>query len=483
MNTLQSFDSSKRGDDENYIEDFEVVRQIGSGSFSNVFLCKREASMVTMEEMDDLFIIKEINTNRLVKKYISESRIKFNRKNRFKKNCTLPNNTEDVKGNTEDIKGNTEYIKGNTGGTLQINDRAIKVHITPYQNDILINTEQEYYYKRLYDLIKSEIEILSNLDNSHIVKFYRWSKTNSIYYLRMEYCDGGDLFEYVKKNGNDFQFDASKINFLYTCIYQVSSGLKYLHEKNIIHRDIKLQNILIKNSYSGIEFKISDFGFACYDLSDSSFDYDDKSILFKKYFKLCGTPYYMAPEIILNMNTYKKSGVLDTVYCYTKNVDIWSFGICIYELVFGGFPFNDVYNVNSLEKFYSSDNVEKNIHLKITKREIITDNFKSLLIGMLTVDNNKRHNIDDVVNKVGQITNTDIYKVTDLEKEMCDIINCEENMYFLEKELSNKLQSRLDIHSELGEVSWQQINTLSTSYIHDNENIFLTLYKRYMYFL
>lgn len=460
MTTLSSFDSSKLGaDGENYIEDFEVIRQIGRGSFSNVFLCKREASMVIMEETDDLFIIKEINTNQLVKKYISESRIKFHRKNRFKKN-----------------------------GTLQINDRGIKVDITPYENDILINTEQEYYYKRLYDLINSEIEILSNLENSHIVKFYRWSKTNGIYYLRMEYCDGGDLFEYVKKNGNDFQFD-NKINFLYTCLYQVSSGLKYLHEKNIIHRDIKLQNILIKKSYSGIEFKISDFGFACYDLSDSSFDYDKRSILFKKYFKLCGTPYYMAPEIILNMNKSKgvkiedlsiQQDALQDIYCYTKNVDIWSFGICIYELVFGGFPFNDIYNVTCLENFYSSDNVEKIIHLKINKREIITDNFKSLLIGMLTVDNNKRYNIVDVVKRVTQITHADIYKASDLEKEICDIINCEENIYFLERELSNKLENELHINSELAEMSWQQI---TNSNIQDKDNIFVTWYKRYMYFL
>lgn len=457
MNTLPSFDLSRQGDDDNYIEDFEVVRQIGSGSFSNVFLCKKETSMVMLDEMDDLFIIKEINTNRLVKRYISESRIKFNRKNRFKKR---PVKIED--------------------------DVGIKVDITPYQNDILINTEQEYYYKRLCNLIKSEIEILSNLDNSNIIKFYRSSKTNGIYYLRMEYCDGGDLFEYVKKNGNDFQFDISKINFLYGCLYQVSSGLKYLHEKNIIHRDIKLQNILIKNSYSGIEFKISDFGFACYDLSDSSFDNDTNG---KLYFKLCGTPYYMAPEMTLNMNKYKKEkmtdpsvlqDVLKNFYFYTKNVDVWSFGICIYELVFGGFPFNDIYNVNSLETFYSSDDAEKIIHLKINKREIITDNFKSLLIGMLTFDNNKRYSIVDVLTDVCQITNTGMYKESDLEKEICDIINCEENMYFLERELSNKLQSQLHINSELAEMSWQQITNSNIKVVEDEENMFLTWYKKYV---
>ena len=109
--------------DESYIGDFEIVKQIGSGSFSNVFLCKANLSSVIMEDTDELFIIKEINTNELVKKYITASRLKFSRKHRFKK------------------------------------QDGIKVDITPYERDILINTEQEYYYTKLRDLIASEIEI------------------------------------------------------------------------------------------------------------------------------------------------------------------------------------------------------------------------------------------------------------------------------------------------------------------------------------
>ena len=85
----------------------------------------------------------------------------------------------------------------------------------------------------------------------------------------MEYCDGGDVYEYLKQNCCDFKYDKQKYNFLWEFCQQVPRGLEYIHEKNIIHRDIKLQNVLIKYKNDKVEFKISDFGFACYDLSDN----------------------------------------------------------------------------------------------------------------------------------------------------------------------------------------------------------------------
>ena len=147
-----------------FIEDYEVIRHIGKGSFSNVYLCKYESPLITDE--DELFIIKEININNLVKSYISKSSggtIRCVNKNKDKKN--------------------------------------IDVNITPYTNeDELINTEQEYYFKRLEELIDSEIEILSNMEHPNIIKFYGYTKRDGIYYLRMEYCNGGDVYDFLKGN-------------------------------------------------------------------------------------------------------------------------------------------------------------------------------------------------------------------------------------------------------------------------------------------
>ena len=419
---------------ENYIEDFEIVRQIGKGSFSNVFLCKKEIPMMIINETEDLFIIKEINTNTLVKKYIKESN-----KNRFK---------------------------------AQQNKR-VEIILTPY-NDILTNTEHEYYYNKLRDLITSEIEILSDLDNENIVKFYKFSKIDGIYYIRMEYCNGGDLYEYIKNV--DFLDNNKKEHLLYEFCYQISNGLKYIHEKNIIHRDIKLQNILVKNALNKIEFKISDFGFACYDLSNESLQFDlntlnaerigeQDSNLCKKYYKLCGTPYYMAPEIVINMNTT----TLSNVKFYNKNIDIWSFGICIYELIFQTFPFTNIFNIVDLENFYKK-NAQEIITNKINNRKIIKKEFKNFLLGLLSVDNYKRYNIKDIIQIVNE-DNFKIYSETDLEKEMVEIINCTENVYVLKTKLSNKLHeitsNRNDtlnpsnVRLSIQDSSWEKINGYS----------------------
>ena len=91
-------------------------------------------------------------------------------------------------------------------------------------------------------------------------------------------------------------------------IRQSSYGLKYLHDKNIIHRDIKLHNILMTQYDNKLIFKISDFGFSCFDLCSLKRENVDKvdkeDILSQKYFKLSGTPYYMAPEIICNLKKF-----------------------------------------------------------------------------------------------------------------------------------------------------------------------------------
>lgn len=279
-------------------EDYEVIKQIGRGSFSNVYLCKQEIPLFISESQhhDELFIIKEININKLVKSYI------------------LKNGGSNIK--RVPCRNVISKIPCRTGKVKRDNDNDndnIGLNITPYEtDDVLDNAEQNYYYKRLQELIESEIEILSNLDHPNVIKFYGYTKQHGIYYLRMEYCNGGDVYEFLKETSTVSEFNllidrnssgGFTNTFLYEFCCQIVSGLDYIHNKNIIHRDIKLHNVLIKNVNNKLEFKISDFGFACYDLSDLADQ--EKPIsesMCKKYYKLCGTPYYMAPEIILNIN-------------------------------------------------------------------------------------------------------------------------------------------------------------------------------------
>ena len=201
----------------------------------------------------------------------------------------------------------------------------------------------------------------------------------------MEYCEYGDVQDYLKKIDQRESNPWGGVNytFLKSFILQLTRALEYLHSSKFIHRDIKLQNILIKHTESIDDlftFKLSDFGFSCHDVTNLNEDpssYDD--ILIKKYYKLCGTPYYMAPEILLNIKKMENftdfSNDRSDYFLekkdmfYDSSIDLWSLGICIYELIFNKLPFPKIEDIRDLENFYKSDLVQQYINQKISKHQ------------------------------------------------------------------------------------------------------------------
>lgn len=448
---------------ENMNEDYEVIKQIGRGSFSNVYLCKQEIPLFISESQhhDELFIIKEININKLVKSYI------------------LKNGGSNIKR----VPCRTDG--GKVGRVKRDNDNDnIGLNITPYEtDDVLDNAEQNYYYKRLQELIESEIEILSNLDHPNVIKFYGYTKQHGIYYLRMEYCNGGDVYEFLKETSTVSEFNllidrnssgGFTNTFLYEFCCQIVSGLDYIHNKNIIHRDIKLHNVLIKNVNNKLEFKISDFGFACYDLSDLAEEKPISESMCKKYYKLCGTPYYMAPEIILNINnmeniTSYKNGRPNIVSdVYDKGIDIWSLGICIYELMFNILPFSNIKNINDLERFYSLEMIQEIMDKKITRRSCLKPDFKNILFSILKIDKTQRCSVSDIefflknCNGIGGLINDKNQEQINIQ----DIVNCRENMFVKNEDMKqhiikNPVIKESKINNELN-LSWEKINKSSS---------------------
>ena len=156
--------------------------------------------------------------------------------------------------------------------------------------------------------VKNEINILKQIDNENVMKLYEVIDTPSNLYLVLEYINGISLLEIIKNEKYHFikEQRAKKI-FL-----QVVKGISYCHKKNIFHRDIKLENILVLKDDT---IKIIDFGFGVKCNRDT----------YQKLF--CGTPSYMAPEIV------KKEKY---VACYS---DIWSLGVLFFTMLFGIFPF------------------------------------------------------------------------------------------------------------------------------------------------
>uniref|UniRef100_A0A8C7Q7E0 cGMP-dependent protein kinase n=1 Tax=Oncorhynchus mykiss TaxID=8022 RepID=A0A8C7Q7E0_ONCMY len=159
---------------------------------------------------------------------------------------------------------------------------------------------------RQQEHIRSEKQIMQEAHSDFIVRLYRTFKDAKYLYMLMEACLGGELWTILRDRGS---FEDSTTRFYTACVVE---AFAYLHSKGIIYRDLKPENLILDHrGYA----KLVDFGFA-------------KKIGFgKKTWTFCGTPEYVAPEIILNKG-------------HDISADYWSLGILMYELLTGSPPFS-----------------------------------------------------------------------------------------------------------------------------------------------
>lgn len=195
---------------------------------------------------------------------------------------------------------------------------------------------------KLKNQINSEMNLMKKINHPNIVKLYDiyFDKEKFIYFI-LEYCEQGDLYKFLNKR-------PMKEKYAKKYMIQLVNGLKYLYEMKIIHRDLKPQNIMITKDNI---IKISDFGFARYFESNKMLN------------TLCGTPLYMAPEIICDNN-------------YNNKSDLWSIGIILYEIIFGIRP----YNGNNLTNLLKCIN---NSEINFPKKINISDHCKDLIKQLL----------------------------------------------------------------------------------------------------
>ena len=206
--------------------------------------------------------------------------------------------------------------------------------------------------------IIDEIEILKNLDHPDIVRIIEFYNTDSSYYIINEYCKYGELFLQINKS-----FSETQIAVMFR---QILSGLAYLHSNNIIHRDLKLENILINDIEKSFEtkedlffLKIIDFGTA------KIFDKN-------KYPRaIVGSIYYIAPEVL-----FKK---------YGKECDMWSAGVILYMFIVGCPPFDGKTNREIMDK------IKRGKFPKTDKRwNRASNEVKDLINKLLVLEPNKR---------------------------------------------------------------------------------------------
>tara|TARA_B110000971_G_scaffold48732_1_gene48790 strand:+ start:1949 stop:3055 length:1107 start_codon:yes stop_codon:yes gene_type:complete len=202
----------------------------------------------------------------------------------------------------------------------------------------------------------NEINLMKSLSHDNILKLHEVvRKTQKEIYFILEYCEGGDLNDYI--SSGDTEFD----NKYY---YEILEALEYLYKNDILHRDIKPQNILIHEN----SIKISDFGFA------KTFEKNELITTF------CGSPLYMAPEIILN----KK-------YNYTS--DIWSLGVVLYQLLTKQHP----YQCDSREILWKKMKAQE---LKIDFEVINSINKKTIIASLLKFNDKQRITWEELFNKI-----------------------------------------------------------------------------------
>ncbi|XP_056305804.1 serine/threonine-protein kinase DCLK2-like [Danio aesculapii] len=211
-------------------------------------------------------------------------------------------------------------------------------------------------------LIANEVSILRRVRHPSIIMLIEELDTPTELYLVMELVKGGDLFDAITCSTKYTERDASAM------LFNLTGALRYLHRMNIVHRDIKPENLLVCEYPDGTKsLKLGDFGLA--------------TVVEGPLYTVCGTPTYVAPEIIA------ESG-------YGLKVDIWAAGVITYILLCGFPPFRS--EKNQQEELFEQILLGK-LDFPSPYWDNISDSAKDLIGKMLQVDVGDRYTADEVL--------------------------------------------------------------------------------------
>lgn len=212
--------------------------------------------------------------------------------------------------------------------------------------------------------VMNEVLIMKSLDHPCVIKMHNIIDNYDSVFILLELMKGGDLLSRIvgKKRLNE---QISKLYFIQMCY-----AVKYLHDKNITHRDLKPDNVLLATTDEETLIKVSDFGLSKSDATMRT---------------LCGTPLYVAPEIL---STGGRG-------LYTNKVDVWSLGVVLYSCLSGSLPFSDEYGTPAVDQIKKA-----RFSFGASAWNNVSKNAKALIKLMLTVDPIKRPSIKDLFRHV-----------------------------------------------------------------------------------
>ncbi|XP_066907725.1 testis-specific serine/threonine-protein kinase 3 [Halyomorpha halys] len=206
-----------------------------------------------------------------------------------------------------------------------------------------------------------EISIVRSIHHPHIVSVYSVVELHDLVYMFMDYCEKGDLLDHIRTKGSVTE---ARAKFMFR---QLVSAIEYLHSRDIAHRDLKCENILLTR---GDHIKIADFGFArwCCDMSTN------RRVLSDTF---CGSAAYAAPEI------------LQGIKYNPKMYDVWSLGCILYIMLCATMPFDD-------------SNIKEMLKIQLQRKVIfpskinLTNRVKRLVMHLLEPDITKRATIKQI---------------------------------------------------------------------------------------
>ena len=221
---------------------------------------------------------------------------------------------------------------------------------------------------------KREMDILKKMHHVNVVRTYEIISTDTTYYIFMDFCAKGELFNYIVVKQ---RLSTKKAAFFY---YQLINGIEYIHKKGVCHRDLKPENLLLTEKN---KLKIIDFGLS---------NYFNGNLLETP----CGSPCYASPEMVRG---HKYDGF---------KIDIWSSGIILYAMLCGYLPFEEMENDDCNEVLFKNI-MECNVEYP---PEFIPPEAKSLLKKILVKDPRRRITIEEIKMENFYLLGEIIYKQT-----------------------------------------------------------------------